>query len=118
MTIFSVWAVRYRPLSDGRCQVLNCLPPGDVSGLQQALEAATTDGVEALTDRVACVFDRRQRGTPYAHFPRLAHDVTWLCTDGELIVDESLVSVGQRRASARIAMLPIHLNKRGRGLGL
>ncbi|MCB1886111.1 MAG: Crp/Fnr family transcriptional regulator [Rhodocyclaceae bacterium] len=118
MTVFSGWAFRYRTLSDGRRQILNFLLPGDFVGLQQELDAAATHGVDALTGLVACVFDRRRLWTLYEDFPRLAYDLTWLCAHEELIVDENLVSVGQRRASERIAMLLIHLYKRGSALGL
>ncbi|MCB1957265.1 MAG: Crp/Fnr family transcriptional regulator [Rhodocyclaceae bacterium] len=118
MTIFSGWAFRFRTLSDGRRQILNFLMPGDFIGLQQELDAALTHGVEALTPMTACIFDRKRLWELYREHPALAYDLTWLCAHEELIVDENLLSVGQRSAQERIAMLLIHLYKRGAGLGL
>jgi CRP/FNR family transcriptional regulator len=44
--------------------------------------------------------------------------VTWIAAHEELIVDENLVSVGQRTAMQRIAMLLVHLYKRAASVGL
>jgi CRP-like cAMP-binding protein len=117
-TIKSGWAFRYSTLSDGRRQILNILLPGDFTGLQAELDKPMQYGVEALTDCTVCVFPKQNLMSLYKNFPYLAHDLTWLAAHNELIVDENLVSVGQRNATERIALLFISLYKRTAQLGL
>ena len=54
----------------------------------------------------------------YREHLSLGYDITWIAAHEELIVDENLVSVGQRTALQRVAMLLVHLFKRAESVGL
>lgn len=117
-TLLEGWAFRYRTLSSGARQILNFLLPGDFIGLQEKLGAHALHGVELLTDARLCRFPAEKLWRLYEKHPSLGYDVTWIAAHEELIVDENLVSVGQRSARQRIAMLLIHLFKRAESVGL
>ncbi|MEO8313510.1 MAG: Crp/Fnr family transcriptional regulator [Pseudomonadota bacterium] len=117
-TLLRGWAFRYRTLGNGKRQILNFLLPGDFVGLQERLGTHSSSGVEALTDAVFCRFSSERLWDLYRNHPALGYDITWIAAHEELIVDENLVSVGQRSAAQRIAMLIIHLFKRAESIGL
>ncbi|MET0280488.1 MAG: Crp/Fnr family transcriptional regulator [Steroidobacteraceae bacterium] len=117
-TLLGGWAFRYRTLSSGARQILNFLLPGDFLGLQEKLDGKAAHGVELLTDGVLCRFPGERLFDVYRSHPALGYDLTWLAAHEELIMDENLVSVGQRSAPQRIAMLLIHLFKRAESVGL
>ena len=117
-TLLQGWAFRFRTLSSGSRQILNFLLPGDFIGLQDKLGAHASHGVELLTDARLCRFPASRLWDLYTNYPSLGYDVTWIAAHEELIVDENLVSVGQRTAAQRIAMLLIHLYKRADSVGL
>ncbi|MGO4759391.1 Crp/Fnr family transcriptional regulator, partial [Streptomyces sp. 2MCAF27] len=59
------WAIRYKPLQDGRRQILSFLLPGDVIGFQaQFFENADTS-IEAVTDDSLCVVAYRDLADLY-----------------------------------------------------
>lgn len=117
-TLLRGWGFRFRTLSSGRRQILNFLLPGDFVGLQEKLGAHASNGVEMLTDSVLCRFPADRLWDLYRNHPSLSYDITWIAAHEELIVDENLVSVGQRSAQQRIAMLILHLFKRAESVGL
>jgi CRP/FNR family transcriptional regulator len=117
-TLLSGWAFRFRTLSSGARQILNFLLPGDFIGLQEKLGAHALHGVELLTEARLCRFPADRLWRLYEAHPSLGYDVTWIAAHEELIVDENLVSVGQRSAKQRIAMLLIHLFKRAESVGM
>lgn len=117
-TVFSGWAFRFKTLSDGRRQILNFLLPGDFIGLQEHFADGASHGVEALTELRLCRFQKSRLWSLYREFPSLGYDITWLTAREENLADESLLSVGQRNAAERIAMLLIHLFRRAERLGL
>jgi len=117
-TLLSGWAFRFRSLGDGRRQILNFLLPGDLIGLQEKLGVDTLSGVELLADARLCCFPMDQLWDLYRHYPSLAYDITWLAAHEEHIVDDNLVSVGQRSAAQRLAMLLVHLYRRADSIGL
>jgi CRP/FNR family transcriptional regulator len=117
-TLLRGWAFRFRTLSNGSRQILNFLLPGDFIGLQERLDAHSTNGVEMLTDARVCRFPAEGLWDLYRKHPSLSYDITWIAAHEEMIVDENLVSVGQRTAAQRIAMLIIHLFKRAESVGL
>jgi CRP-like cAMP-binding protein len=75
-------------------------------------------GVEALTDMLLCVFPRDKLWSLYELHPALAFDVTWLASREERLLDDNLLTVGQRTAIERIAFVLWHLYKRARSVGL
>jgi CRP/FNR family transcriptional regulator, anaerobic regulatory protein len=117
-TVLSGWAVKHKSLEDGRRQVLNFALPGDFLGLQASIFDSMHHTVEALTPVVLCVFPREKLWTLYQKHAGLAFDVTWLASREETILGDYLVTVGQRRASERVAFVLLHLFRRARQLGL
>ena len=117
-TLYAGWAFRYKTLSDGRRQILNFLLPGDFIGLQAEFANTATHGVEALTDVQLCVFPQSGLWDFVRSNPTLGYDITWLSASGEQVVDENLVTVGQRNAAERIATLLIRLARRAERAGL
>lgn len=117
-TVFSGWAFRFKTLSNGRRQILNFLLPGDFIGLQEQFADGSAHGIEALTDVQLCRFPKTQLWSLYREFPALGYDLTWLAAREENLIDEALLSVGQRSAMERIAMLLIHLSRRAERVGL
>lgn len=117
-TVLGGWAFRYKMLDDGRRQILNFALPGDLVGLQGSLMEEMEHSVEALTDVRLCVFPREKLWTLYTKFPSLAFDVTWLAAREEQLIDEHLVSLGQRTALERTAYILLHLFARAEEVGL
>lgn len=117
-TLLSGWAFKYKTLEDGRRQVLNFAVPGDFLGLQSSIFDTINHSVEALTDVVLCVFPREKLWTLFEEHTGLAFDVTWLAAREETILGDYLVTVGQRRASERIAFVLLNLFQRARQVGL
>ncbi len=117
-TLYAGWALRCKTLPDGRRQILNIILPGDLIGLQGAMFEAAAYSVEAITEVQLCLLPRRKVWSLFENMPELAFDVTWLGSREESIVDENLISAGQRSAPERIAALIIQLYKRLDKLGL
>jgi len=117
-TLFEGWAFRYKVLPDGRRQILNFLLPGDLLGLQASLLAVAQHGIEALTDVELCVFPRRKLWDMFVRMPQLAYEMAWLGSREESLIDENLLSTGQRNATERVASLIISLYRRADVLGL
>lgn len=117
-TVLSGWAFKHKGLDDGRRQVLNFALPGDLLGLQASVFDCMHHNVEALTDVVLCVFPREKLWSLYEKHQGLAFDVTWLAAREETILGDYLVTVGQRRASERVAFVLLHLFQRARQVGL
>ena len=117
-TVLAGWAFRSKTLEDGRRQILNFALPGDFLGLQGSMFDKMQHSVEALTPAVLCVFPREKVWGLFESHPGLAFDTTWLAAREETMLDEHLLSVGQRRASERMAYLLLHLFRRARQSGL
>lgn len=117
-TVLEGWVFRYKTLSDGRRQVLNFGLAGDLIGLQGALLDAMQHSIEALTPVRLCVFTRDALWDLFARFPSLAFDVTWLASRQERLLDDQLLTVGQRRADERIAFVMMQLYRRAQQVRL
>ena len=117
-TVLSGWVFRFKTLEDGRRQILNFALPGDFIGLQGSVFEKMQHSVEALTATVLCVFPREKVWSLFQTHPTLAFDMTWLASREETILDEHLLSVGQRRANERMAYLLLHLFRRAQQSGL
>jgi len=109
---------RFKTLEDGRRQIVNYLFPGDMVGLQGAMEDPLHHGVEALTEARLCIFQRERFLELFAVHPRLGFDVAWLAARQEVSLDEHLTSVGRRSARERIVYLALFLYLRGRATGI
>ena len=117
-TVLNGWAFRYKMLDDGRRQILNYALPSDLIGLQGSLMEEMEHSVEALTDLRLCVFPRERLWDLYSKFPSLAFDVTWIAAREEHLIDEHLLSVGQRTALERAAYVLLLLFVRAQEVGL
>ncbi|MDO9337974.1 MAG: Crp/Fnr family transcriptional regulator [Caulobacter sp.] len=117
-TLLTGWAFRYRTLPDGRRQILNFLLPGDLIGVQANFLGEASHGVETMGPAVLCRLARSKMWDLYRGYPSLAFDVTWLTAHEEGVVDETLLSVGRRNASERIASLLLYLYKRAAAIGM
>ena len=109
---------RYRILEDGRRQIVNFVFPGDLVGLQGAMDDPLLHGCEALTDATLCVFSRDRIIELFAQQPRLGYDLIWLAAKEESALEEHLVSVGRRTAQERLVYLAVFLIERGMATGL
>jgi CRP-like cAMP-binding protein len=116
-SVLEGWAFRHKTLEDGRRQILNFALPGDLLGLQATLMSSLEHSVEALSDLRLCVFEREKVWDLYATQPTLAFDVTWLASREERLLDEHLLSVGQRSARERMANLLLLLFDRAKVAG-
>jgi CRP-like cAMP-binding protein len=117
-TVVSGWGFRHKLLENGRRQILNIILPGDLVGLQGSLSDKMGHSVEALTDMLLCVFERSRLWELYRGYPGLAFDVTWLAAREERILDEHLLSIGQRTAEQRAAYLLLFLFARAELRGM
>jgi CRP/FNR family transcriptional regulator len=117
-TVLSGWAFRYKMLDDGRRQILNFALPADLVGLQGSLMEEMEHSVEALTDVRLCVFPRERLWDLYSKFPSLAFDVTWLAAREEQLLDEHLLTLGQRTALERTAYVLLLLFVRAQEIGM
>jgi CRP/FNR family transcriptional regulator, anaerobic regulatory protein len=117
-TVLHGIAFRFRTLEDGRRQIVNYLFPGDLIGLQGAMDDPLLYGVETVTDVRVCIFGRERILELFANHPRLGFDVAWLAAREEGALDGHLLSVGRRNARERIAYLALFLFLRGRATGM
>lgn len=109
---------RYRILEDGRRQIVNFVFPGDLIGLQGALDDPLLHGCEALTAATLCVFSRDRMVELFAEQPRLGYDLIWLAAKEESALEEHMVSIGRRTAKERVVYLALFLIERARATGL
>lgn len=106
-------AFRFKTMEDGRRQIVNFLFPGDLIGLQGAMDDPLNHGVEALSAVRLCVFPRKRIFEIFKARPELGYDMTWLAAKEETALDEHLLAVGRRKADERIAYLALFLLRRG-----
>ena len=109
---------RYRILEDGRRQIVNFVFPGDLIGLQGAMDDPLLHGCEALTGATLCVFSRDRIIELFAQQPQLGYDLIWLAAKEEGALEEHLVSIGRRTAKERVVYLAIFLIERGIATGM
>ena len=109
---------RYRILEDGRRQIVNYVFPGDLIGLQGAMDDPLMHGCEAVTEAVLCIFSRDRIVELFAEQPRLGYDLIWLAAKEESALEEHLVSVGRRTAKERMVYLALFLLERAAATGL
>ncbi|MDO8903614.1 Crp/Fnr family transcriptional regulator [Hydrogenophaga sp.] len=115
-TLLQGWAFRFKTLSDGRRQILSFLLSGDFIGVQQKMGDAAAHGVTTLTSVSLCVFPRDALWEIHRRSPTMGFNVTWLTAHEESLVDDSLLSVGQRTAEERLASALVLLFKRAAAL--
>lgn len=117
-TVLSGWGYRYKDIEDGRRQVLNFVFPGELVGLQGAVLREMEHSVQALSDMILCIFERKKLWELYKNYPMLAYDITWLAAREEQMLEEHLLTVGKRTAKERLAYLVLHIFERAKSLGM
>ncbi|WP_127145502.1 Crp/Fnr family transcriptional regulator [Pelagibacterium montanilacus] len=112
------FACRYRMLSDGRRQILCYLVPGDVIDLRRFITGAPPPPAVSMSQL-------RMRAIPSSavlgmieRMPRLMRALWWSTIVDESIVQEWLVSLGQRTALERISHLFCELLVRLKAVGM
>ena len=110
--------LRYKTMEDGRRQVVNFVFPGDFIGLQAGVMGEMNHTVEASTNMTLCVFSREDFWAVYKSHPERAYDLTWIAAQEEHFLGETLLTVGQRKGSERVAWGLLKLFQRGDRLGL
>lgn len=117
-TVLQGMGLRYKTLEDGDRQVINFILPGDFLGLQAGVMQEMQHTVEASTDMLLCVFDRKSLWHLFEHFPERAFDLTWLAAVEEHLLGESLAILGQMSGIERVARAFVRLNDRCDALDL
>ena len=117
-TALSGQGLRYKTLPDGRRQVLNFVFPGDLLGLQAGMMREMRHSVEATTEMLLCVFDRKEFYGFLKQNPDWAYNVIWLAAVEENFLGEALASVGQLPAAPRMAWGIARLYDRAEALGM
>ncbi|WP_343715806.1 Crp/Fnr family transcriptional regulator [Inquilinus sp.] len=108
-TVASGWAMRFKMLQDGRRQILSFVLPGDVIGFQaQFFETAVTS-IEAITEVSLCVVPYQDIAGLYQEQPEVAFRFAALTADQKRMMEEQLLSLGQRTALERVAALILDL---------
>ena len=117
-TVLEGMGLRYKTLEDGDRQVINFILPGDFLGLQAGVMQEMQHTVEASTDMLLCVFDRKSLWHLFESHPERAFDLTWLAAVEEHLLGESLAILGQMSGIERVARAFVRLNDRCDALDL
>lgn len=117
-TVLEGMGLRYKTLEDGDRQVINFILPGDFLGLQAGVMEEMQHSVEASTDMLLCVFDRKSLWNLFENHPNRAFDLTWLAAVEEHLLGESLAILGQMSGIERVATAFVRLNDRCKALDL
>ncbi len=117
-TVLEGMGLRYKTLKDGDRQVINFILPGDFLGLQAGVMREMQHTVEASTDMLLCVFDRKSLWNLFQNQPERAFDLTWIAAVEEHLLGESLAILGQMSGIERIARAFVRLNDRCDALDL
>lgn len=95
--------LRYKTLLSGERQVINFVMPGDFIGLQAGVMKEMQHSVEATSDMVLCVFDRKRLWELFRDQPGRAFDLTWLAAVEEDFLGERLAVLGRMDGITRVA---------------
>ena len=117
-TVLQGMGLRYKTLEDGDRQVINFILPGDFLGLQAGVMDEMQHTVEASTDMLLCVFDRKSLWNLFENHPERAFDLTWIAAVEEHLLGESLAILGQMSGIERVARAFVRLNDRCDALDL
>ncbi|WP_322890493.1 MULTISPECIES: Crp/Fnr family transcriptional regulator [unclassified Yoonia] len=110
--------LRYKTLLSGDRQVINFVMPGDFIGLQAGVMKEMQHSVEATSDMVLCVFDRKRLWELFRDQPGRAFDLTWLAAVEEDFLGERLAVLGRMNGIARLARALVRLYDHGEAVKL
>lgn len=117
-TALAGMGLRYKTLASGDRQVINFVMPGDFLGLQAGVMQEMQHSVEATTDMVLCVFDRKRLWELFRDQPGRAYDLTWLGAVEEHFLGDRLASLGHMTAFARVGRALVRLYNRAEAVNL
>ena len=117
-TVLSGIGTRSILLEDGRRQVINFVFPGDFIGLQSSLMGEMKHTVTASTAMVLCSFDRARLWEMFRDHAERAYDLTWIAAVEEHFLGETIVTLGQRDATERLAWAFMRIWRRLSSVGL
>ncbi|WP_322895855.1 MULTISPECIES: Crp/Fnr family transcriptional regulator [unclassified Yoonia] len=117
-TALSGMGLRYKTMVSGDRQVINFVMPGDFLGLQAGVMQEMQHSVEATSDMVLCVFDRKRLWELFRDQPGRAYDLTWLGAVEEHFLGESLAILGHMSGIARVARALVRLYDRAEAVDL
>lgn len=117
-TVLSGMGTRYKTLEDGNRQVINFLFPGDFIGMQAGIMGEMKHSVDATTPMVLCVFNRSDIWNMFKAHPERAFDLTWIGAVEEHFLGETIATLGQRDASARLAWALLRIHQRLFAVGM
>lgn len=110
--------LRYKTLLSGERQVINFVLPGDFIGLQAGVMKEMQHSVEATSDMVLCVFDRKRLWELFRDQPGRAFDLTWLAAVEEDFLGERLAVLGRMGGITRVARALVRLYDRAEAVNL
>lgn len=108
-TVTSGWAMRFKSLQDGRRQILSFVMPGDVIGFQAQFFDSAVTSIEAITEVSLCVIPHDDISRLHETHPEIALRFAALTADQKRVMEEQLLSLGQRTAPERVAALILDL---------
>lgn len=117
-TVLSGIGTRSVLLEDGRRQVINFVFPGDFIGLQSSLMGEMKHTVTASTPMVLCTFERARLWEMFRDHAERAYDLTWIAAVEEHFLGETIVTLGQREASERLAWAFMRIWRRLSAVGM
>ena len=117
-TALNGMGLRYKTMESGNRQVINFVMPGDFLGLQAGVMQEMQHSVEATSDMVLCVFDRKRLWELFRDQPGRAYDLTWLGAVEEHFLGESLAILGHMSGIARVARALVRLYDRAEAVKL
>ncbi len=117
-TVLRGMGTRYTTLENGRRQVINFIFPGDFAGLQAGVMGEMKHSVEAATPMMLCVFNRSDVWQLFRASPARAYDLTWIAAVEEHFLGETIVTLGQRDATQRVAWAAMRIYQRLKSVGL
>ncbi len=112
------WAYRFSILSGGRRQILDFLLPGDLFSFASVFDGRLSFSVDALTEVRVLKLRRTEVKRRLAFSTNLQAKWVEGVAHQARIVDELLVSLGQRTAEERVGYLILHLMRRMSDKGL
>lgn len=110
--------LRYKTLLSGDRQVINFVMPGDFIGLQAGVMKEMQHSVEATSDMVLCVFDRKRLWDLFRDQPGRAFDLTWLAAVEEDFLGERLAVLGRMDGITRVARALVRMYDRAEAVKL
>lgn len=111
-------AMRYRILRDGQRQILNFLVPGDFAGIASSRFENAVFTIRTLTPTVVSPIPASRLTAMLEAQPRLASVLLSVFSSDSAMLGEHLISLGRRRAVARVAHLLLELHVRLYRVGL